>query len=76
MSNYLIGDNFVIESLYYFPLGTCMPMYTRPFVVSSTGQAINTVVDRVNASKAGVVGTDIVSSVMSDLLQPSAVGEN
>lgn len=75
MSNVLIGDSFVIESLFYFPLGASMPMYTRPFVVASTGQAIETIVDRVNASKAGSVGTDIVSSVMSDLLQPSAVGE-
>lgn len=76
MSNPLIGDNFVIESLFYFPLGACMPMYTRPFVVSSTENGINTIVDRVSSSKSGVVGTDIVSSVMSDLLQPSAVAEN
>ena len=76
MSNVLMGDSFVIESLFYFPLGASTPMFTRPFIVNSTGQGIETVVDRVNASKSGVVGTDIIGSVMSDLLQPSSVGEH
>lgn len=75
MSDIMHGDNFIIESLYYFPLGAALPVYTRPFVVSATGRGVETIVDRVSRAKSGVVGSDIVSGVMGEILQPSAVGE-
>lgn len=75
MSNVLAGDTFVIESLYYFPLGASNPVYNRPYTVNATGNAVNTIVDRMEASRAGTVNSNIVSSVMGELLQPNVAGE-
>lgn len=75
MSNVLAGDVFVIESLHYFPLGASNPVFNRPYVVSSTGGAINTIVDRVQENKSGSVNSAIVGELMSSLIQPNVVGE-
>lgn len=71
----MINQNtqFFIDSLIYIPMGTYNPMPLRPYQVSVTTEAINTVSDRLYQNKLGSITPSMVSGVTASILQPSTV---
>ena len=70
----VVQENFIIDSLTYIPVGACVPVLSRPYVVNATEDAINTIAERVTSTNAGKVTANLVSGVASSIIQPSAVG--
>lgn len=68
------GDNFTIEDLTYIPMGNYMPMFNRPYTVNATRQAIDTISERLEDTKAGKITPNIVNGVAGEIIQPSGVG--
>jgi hypothetical protein len=66
--------NFMIEELTYIPTGTYTPMFIRPYTVNTTEAAIETLSNTINDNAAGKVTSAELSSVMTEIIQPSAVG--
>lgn len=54
-------------------MGTYNPMPLRPYQVSVTTEAINTVAERLYSNKLGSISPSMVSGVTSSIMQPSAV---
>lgn len=69
------SDVFVIEELYYIPMGEHVPVYNRPYVVNSDEGAINVIHDRMMENNSGKVTSAIIGNVMGQLIQPSAVAQ-
>jgi hypothetical protein len=65
---------FVIEKLEYFPVAKHNPMYMRPYMFNVQQEAVSTLADRLDESKAGRVTPGILQGVTSGIIQPSAVG--
>ena len=68
------GDNFSIEEMTYIPMGNYMPMFNRPYTVNASRQAIDTISERLDDTKAGKITPNIVNGVAGEIIQPSAVG--
>ena len=51
------------------------PVYNHSYVVNASGNAINTISSRMDATKSGRVTTNMVNDVIGQLLQPNAVAE-
>lgn len=69
-------DNFILEDLYYIPLGNQVPVLSRPYIVNATQQAVGTISERLYDTKSGKVTPSILNDVTGDILQHSAVGYN
>lgn len=69
------SDVFVIEELYYIPMGEHVPVYNRPYVVNSDQNAISVIHDRMMENNSGKVTGAMIGNVMGQLIQPSAVAE-
>ena len=67
-------DSFILEDLVYIPMGAQTPVYSRPYVVSSTVNAIETISDRLNETRSGNITPNLLSGVVSEILQPATVG--
>jgi len=68
------GDNFVLEDLTYIPMGNHLPMFNRPYTVNASRQAIDTISERLEDTKAGKITSSIVNGVAGEIIQPSGVG--
>lgn len=55
-------------------MGEYLPMFNRPYLVSATKNAIDTISDRMSDAKAGAVTSSIVNGIANEIIQPSAVG--
>lgn len=74
MQNLMIqSDLFTLEELYYIPMGEQNPVYSRPFMVSDTGSAVDDIAYRMAQSGSGKVTANIIGDVVGNLIQPSVV---
>lgn len=72
--NTIITENFILESMNYFPMGNFNPVLNRPYAVHVTGNAIDTIASRMVENKLGKVTPTILQGVASEIMVPSAVG--
>ena len=68
-----LAVNFVIENLFYVPVGNYQPMFVRPYMAAVTEEAVSTVVDRMLQQRSTTVNSGILNGVAAEILQPSAV---
>lgn len=66
------GDSFILESLYYLPMGEHTPVYNRPYMVNSDADAINTLVDRKMEKGASVIDGTVIGDLTTRFISPSA----
>lgn len=66
-------DNFLINDLIYIPLGNHLPMYSRPYVVNATHQAVETIAGRMEESKSAKVTPSLLNETTAGIIQHSAV---
>lgn len=69
-------ENFLIEELKYIPMGEHTPVFTRPYIVSVSGDAVENLIDRTYGAGKGIITTNDVASLTGQFIQPSAVGEH
>lgn len=76
MHNQVVNsDVFLIEELFYFPMGEHVPVFNRPYIVNADSSAINTVYERMCESGSAKVTGNTVGSVLGQLIQPNAAAE-
>ncbi len=68
------NEQFIIESMYYIRMGSHMPVYNRPYMITANQMTIDEISNRLAASKSGKISTNTVSGLVGGLVQPSAVG--
>ena len=68
------GDNFVMEDLWYIPMGDHLPVYNRPYSVTADFAAIDMVADRLMESNSGIITPGIIGDLSTRLINNSAVG--
>lgn len=66
-------SNFIIEDLIYIPMGNYNPMYNRPFTVNTSKSAIDTISQRLDDTKSGLITSSIINGVANEIIQPSAI---
>lgn len=69
------GDRFILQDLWYIPMGEHVPVYNRPYIVNSDIDAINTVVDRKMSKGSAVVDGSILGDLTTRFITPSAQAE-
>jgi hypothetical protein len=69
-----VNNDIVIEELIYIPTGNYTPVFNRPYVVSVTNSAVDTITERMHSNKAGKVTPALLNGVASEIIQPSTVG--
>ncbi len=67
-------DTFVIEDLIYIPLGNQNPVFCRPYVVSTTSDAVETISERLSETRSAKITPNVLAGVTSQILQPATVG--
>lgn len=72
--NMIATDNFILEDMFYFPMGTHHPVLNRPYTVNASKAAIDTIAERMHDTKSGKVTPNILTGVASDIITPSAQG--
>lgn len=66
-------EYFKIESISYFPQPVQNPLFSRPYVVSPDGNAINTLADKLEQERRGKMTGSFLSDIAPDILAPSSV---
>ena len=69
------GETFLIESLWYIPMGDHVPVYNRPYVVNSDQGAVDIITDRMFETGATNITPTILSDLSARLIQPNIAGE-
>lgn len=75
MYNTQSGDTFLMEELWYIPMGDHVPVYNRPYIVNSDADAVSTITDRMFENSTTTLSPTILGDMSSRLIQPNAHGE-
>jgi len=67
-------ESFVIESLTYIPLGNHNPMFSHPYVINPTHEAINGIAESVYSTKSGKITTKHLNNHISGIMEHSGMG--
>jgi len=69
----VLTDNFLLLDLIYIPMGHHLPMYSRPYIVNASHQAVDTISSRLEENKIAKITPSILNETTSGILQRSAV---
>ncbi len=74
MNNAMFQENFIIEDLMYIPMGRHHPMLTRPYMITASHEAIQTIADRYHGTQSSKITGNMINDISTQMIQPSAVG--
>lgn len=69
-------ETFILESLVYIPVGEHQAVMLRPYVVNSSEQAVEKIVDRMHEAKTVDVSVNVLNGVANQILEHSGVAYN
>lgn len=69
----VMSEQFTLEDLTFIPIGHHQPMHLRPYVMSVSQGAANSIAESLNSDRTGVVRPDMVSSIADEIISPSAI---
>lgn len=70
----VLSESFLLDDMTYIPMGNHVPMFSHPYVVNPTQQAIDTICNRIYDTKTGKITPSILGDATSGILQHSSVG--
>lgn len=70
----IFQENFIIEDLTYIPLGQHNPMFVRPYTITASASAVQTIADRYHDNRTGKITGNMIHDVAGEMIQPSANG--
>lgn len=69
-------DRFVIEELWFIPMGEHVPVYNRPYIITSDFEAINQLTERQLNRKEALITSNTLGDLTSRFITPSAIVES
>lgn len=70
-----LSENFVIEELWYVPMGEHNPVFNRPYVVNVTENTVDNIVEKMLENNSTSVSPTLLGQVHGNIIQPNVVGE-
>lgn len=71
-----LGDSYIIEELWYLPMGDHTPVYNRPYTVNADKEAIDILVDRKLETGNSTIDGSILRDLTSRFVTPNASVEH